>query len=156
MGSSLTITEIQPWHHHDLATFPCATYRVPHTYVVEDMVRERLADALTAGDVSAFVAIDESTLLGEVVGTIAWAPVLGRPQIWSVPVLAVRDRWQRQGIGLQLKQHLMTHAAAEGVTHLVSVIDYDNDAMIELNRTLGAHLQLDRTRSCFNCIVPTT
>lgn len=57
--------------------------------------------------------------------------------------VAVADDWQGLGLGRELLQRLGNHARSRGLGHLRGSVLSDNEPMLALMRSLGAHLRLD-------------
>ena len=120
-----------------LATFTCRAYREPWTDVIEEMVRDRLADELELGNVDAAgICCDD-----ELCGVVAWRLDDSSPPLCRSILLAVRTGHRRRGIGRRLKDHLLVQARVAGAAAVVSLVHWDNDPMIELNVQLGANVE---------------
>lgn len=55
-------------------------------------------------------------------------------------LLAVRTGYLQRGYATRLKKALLQQARDAGVTEVVSEVHFDNDAILSLNRRLGASL----------------
>jgi ribosomal protein S18 acetylase RimI-like enzyme len=117
-----------------LSTFTCVTYKEPWTALVQEMIRDHLAENLAIEAVSAVGAWVDDDLRG----VAAWRY---EGNICHSIVLAVRVGQRRQGIGSLLKKTLLSEARAAGATALVSQVHWDNEAMIELNASFGANVE---------------
>lgn len=146
-ASGPTIRSVTDADRATLATFTCRDYRQSYTGAVELLVREHLADALARGDVRG-LGIWLGTSL---IAVAAWAVDDGDPPIATNAVLAVAHGYQRHGYARQLKKHVMQLARAEGAAAIVSDVHRDNDAMLDLNASLGANIEpadFDDHRRC--------
>jgi predicted GNAT superfamily acetyltransferase len=120
-----------------LAKFSCRRYRQPWTDVVDELVREKLAAAIALGDgegLGLWVGDD-------LVGVAAWRMEGGSPPICHSIVVAVRVGAQRSGHGKRLKRAMIEQATAVGAAVVVSMVHWDNDAMIALNAAFGANVE---------------
>lgn len=119
-----------------LREFRCAGYREPWSALIEEMIQEQLADEIAHGSCRAAGI----WLGGQLVGLYAWRldPTTG---VARSILLAVRITGRRQGIGHQLKGHLLAEARAAGARELVSLVDWDNEPMLRLNQRLGASIR---------------
>lgn len=117
-----------------LSTFTCLTYKEPWTVPVQEMIRDQLAGNLAIGAVSAVGAWVDDDLRG----VAAWKVEGG---ICHSILLAVRTGQRRRGIGSLLKEAVLSEARAAGAVAVVSMVHWDNEAMIELNESLGANIE---------------
>jgi GNAT superfamily N-acetyltransferase len=117
-----------------LLTFTCVNYREPWTALVQEMIRKPLAGNIAIGAVSAVGA----WIGDDLCGVAAWRY---EGEICHSVVLAVRTGQRRQGIGSLLKDAVLSEARAAGAAVVVSVVHWDNEAMIELNARLGASIE---------------
>jgi ribosomal protein S18 acetylase RimI-like enzyme len=117
-----------------LSTFTCLTFKEPWTVPVQEMIRERLAENLAIGAVSAVGAWVDDDLRG----VAAWK-VEG--SICHSVLLAVRTGQRRRGIGSLLKEAVLSEARAAGAAAIVSTVHWDNEAMIALNASFGANVE---------------
>ena len=117
-----------------LSTFTCLTYKEPWTAPVQEMIRDRLSENLAIGAVYAVgVWADE-----DLRGLAAWKY---EGDICHSILLAVRVGQRRRSIGSLLKEAVLSEARSAGATVVVSEVHWDNEAMIELNATLGANIE---------------
>jgi hypothetical protein len=112
-----------------LGSFYCERYRQPWTLAVQDAIRHELPAALANGDVEGIALWDGDDLIG----VIAWTVDPDDSTLWRSNVLAVMVGRQRHGHGLSLKTALIEAAAARGAKTVISIVEWDNDPMIELN-----------------------
>lgn len=129
-----------------LRDFVCARGR-DHELIVQTMIRDQLPLAIARGDVECIGAWLDTTL----VGVAAWSR---QPPAWRSRVLAIGLECQGQGHGRRLKEELLRRAAADGATHVLSVVAWENDAMINLNAGLGGRFSHDG-RDHFRVAIPT-
>ena len=61
----------------------------------------------------------------------------------AIPVLAVALGHHRRGVGRLLKSEALRLLAASGYDLVTSVVHEDNEPMIQLNASLGAHFERD-------------
>jgi GNAT superfamily N-acetyltransferase len=121
-------------HRAEFAAFECAVYREPWTEIIEEMVRDHLADALDRGVTEGIGARNEH---GVLVGVAAWARDPENAAVWLSRLIAVRWGHHGRKIGRRLKSEVLTRAQREGVGLLVSRIHEDNEAMRRVNELLG-------------------
>jgi ribosomal protein S18 acetylase RimI-like enzyme len=122
-----------------LASFSCRDFRYPWTDVIEDMVREHLADSVQCGETAGLVAVDGSRLCAVAGYSIATE---GPRTVCYSNLLAVRMGYYRRGYGLLLEQTVIEAARQASAEAVVSDVYVDNDPMIELNIKLGANVEL--------------
>lgn len=150
-GASLRLGPLTAEHRDELAAFPCARYDAPWTDDVEYMVQEMLAGALETGEVHALGLWRDDLL----VGVVAWTWPTNDPTVARCGLLAVRTGHVRRGYGTWLKRALLDRARAVGATEVVSRVHFDNDAMFELNRGLGASIERDEgDHDYLICVIP--
>jgi GNAT superfamily N-acetyltransferase len=80
---------------------------------------------------------------GELRGLITWGEDEEDPRLWEVVILATALRWHRRGVARGLKEHLLERARSREILRVVSFVHGDNEAMIALNRALGAQIDPD-------------
>jgi ribosomal protein S18 acetylase RimI-like enzyme len=159
-GSTLLVRSLTADDEPALATFTCENYREPWTVVVQEVIREHLADNLAIDAVESVGA----WLGGRLVGVAAWyheARLTGVPAgRYSGPlcksvVLAVETGFRRRGIGRRLKQEVLAAARQAGSDAVVSTVHWENEAMIELNVALGGNVEriVGDNDYCL-CIIP--
>jgi ribosomal protein S18 acetylase RimI-like enzyme len=119
-----------------LATFSCRDFRSPWTDVVEEMVREHLADSLACGAVGGLGAWDGQRLCG-----VAAFVIDDGTRVCHSQLLAVQMGYARRGYGQLLKRAIIDIARRAGAEAVLSTVHFDNDPIIELNRKLGASIE---------------
>lgn len=140
-------------HRDELATFRCATKGEDFSLDVEEEIRENAADAISSGTVEALGSWD-----GHRLGAlIVYAP---RDWAWLVLVLATDHDYRRRKQAVTLKRAVLDRAASAGAAVVVSQVDRRNDAMLALNRKLGAaiepHPDPDLAEQYLVCSIPLT
>jgi GNAT superfamily N-acetyltransferase len=117
------------------------------------MVRVHLADALEDGGVDALgLWVD-----GQLAGLVAWRVEPAGPSGTSICrsiVLAVQNGHVRRGYGRRLKEDMIERAREDGAAAVVSIVHWDNNAMISLNVVLGANVErIDGDPDHCNCVI---
>lgn len=134
-----------------LTTFSCRHFRQPWTEVVEEMIRERLAHALRVGDAQAVGLWRDDELLG----IAAWRIDPDDPSLCRSILVAVAHGNARRGYGRILKEAVLERARLAGAVVVVSIVHWDNDAMIRLNESLGANVErIPGDQDHCRCIIP--
>lgn len=147
-------TEVRPLDPaadcRQLATFKCRDFRYPWTDVVEELVREHLADNVAAGHVRGLCVSEGSWLCAVAAYFLDDATSIVRSQL-----LAVQDGYVRQGHGRRLKLAVIEAARAAGARAVLSTVHVDNDPMLRLNVGLGAVVERipDDPEHC-HCVIP--
>jgi hypothetical protein len=139
---------VEAGEHRHLAVFPCAQRAVPSSTVIEELVQVHLIEALRHGDTTAAGGWVDDTLIALAV----WVPGANSKE-WRCPIIAVREGHLRRGYGRAMKLDMMRRATTCGIRFITSTIHRDNDAMIELNRSLDAKFVPDRHRDYLACVV---
>jgi hypothetical protein len=80
----------------------------------------------------------------DLLGVAAWSVDPVDPRRWVSSVLAVRNGVVRKGHGRRLKVEVLRLAREAGAREVVSVVHEKNEAMHQLNVSLGAKIQRDR------------
>lgn len=131
-----------------LSTFTCLTYKEPWTVPVQEMIRDHLAGNLAIGAVSAVGAWVDDDLRG----IAAWK-VEG--SICHSVLLAVRTGQRRRGLGSLLKEAVLSEARAAGAAAVVSMVHWDNEAMVELNVRFSANIErIEGDAEYCRCVIP--
>ncbi len=117
-----------------LRQFTCRVIGEPWTQLVEELIQQNLAFSLGVGEVDAVGAWDDESL----VGVAAWRSE--GPSRRRVAVLAVATGAKRRGIGRELKLEVLDRARRDGIESVVSIVDWNNDAMLGLNYEIGARI----------------
>jgi GNAT superfamily N-acetyltransferase len=136
-GEQLDLRELTSRDAVALAAFSCHQYRAPWSDEIEAMVRTALAAELEAGGVEALGLWSGAVL----VGVVAWRIDSSVPGRCRCLLLAVRRGQLRRGLGRRLKEAVLDRARACGAAVVLSEVHWDNDAMIELNVSLGANVE---------------
>jgi RimJ/RimL family protein N-acetyltransferase len=134
----ITFRRLETSDRGALNAFACRDFSQPWTDVVEEVVRERLADELAHGTVAALGAFDDQYL----VGVAAWKPPDEHGIVQNV-LCAVAFGYQRRGVGTKLKRNVLREAAALRAMSVVSEVHVDNAAMLAVNTKLDAVLTHD-------------
>jgi hypothetical protein len=121
-------------HAFQLRIFPCEHLDTEWGSEIAEMIRDRLAYSLAAHEVEGIGCWDEDGLLS---GLIAYKPDVD-PEIWRIPILAVRYDCKRQHIGIHLKGLVMDLARDAGALVVASLVHRENGPMRWLNDQLGA------------------
>lgn len=121
-----------------LSGFTCARLLEPWAEVVQEVIRNDLANHLARGDLEAAGLFDDDGLCGVAAWRIysATSPVLCRADI-----VAVTIGKQRQGYGRALKEAVMAEATLAGAAAVSSLVHRENTSMLVLNRQLGAVIE---------------
>lgn len=99
---------------------------------------------------------------GQLVGVVAWQQVDGdpdvalvdsNPDVAVIPVLAVAVGHHRLRYGRMLKTEVLARARRAGCVMALSSVHEVNEAMLQLNHQLGAHLQRDLAHPYFDCTI---
>jgi GNAT superfamily N-acetyltransferase len=134
-----------------LASFSCDLYPTSFTRPVQEMVQERLMDALAGGHAEAVGLWADDVLVGVAAWTVESAST------WRSAVVATRVGWHRRGIARRLKVAMLERAAEAGVVAVVSIVHWDNDPMLALNRSLGGTMRAMPDDPDYGlCVVPTS
>jgi GNAT superfamily N-acetyltransferase len=133
-SAQLAVRPLTSADEQSLSTFTCVNYREPWTALVQEMIRDHLVANIAIGAVSAVGAWTGDDLCG----VAAWRY---EDEICHSAVLAVRTGRRRQGIGSLLKEAVLSEARAAGAALVVSLVHWDNQAMIELNASFGANIE---------------
>jgi hypothetical protein len=133
-----------------LRAFSCRDFRFPYTDVIEELIRNNLADSVQAGEVSALALCSDSRICG----VTAYVPDLDTG-IYQSSILAVQMGYVRRGYGTQLKQAVIDIARQAKAIAVVSDVHYDNDPMINLNVKLGANVvKIPGDLEYRRCVIP--
>ncbi len=135
--SDLEVRHLGPGDRSELEAFSCQNFGEPWTSIIEEMIRHYLPANLDG----AFVSGLGAWLDGRLAGLVVWQPDDDDPLVLRSSVLAVRNGVRRRGIGRLLKEALLSLAVESGATAVVSIVHWDNDAMIRLNEPLGANVE---------------
>lgn len=147
----LRIGPLDQSHRDQLAAFSCANYRMPHTAVVEELVRERLTAERTTDRALKAVGAWTASLDGLAV----WRIESGDVTICRSILLAVRNGARKRGLGSLLKRTVIDAARAAGAIAVVSHVHWDNDPMLNLNIRFGANIErIPGDRDYARCTIP--
>lgn len=137
----MEIGPVGPEHRALLAVFRCAgsARTAPWSIVIENLVRERLADALKHAGTSALGVWGD----GQLLAVIAWTIDPAASDSWQVVTLATGYGWYRRGLARRLKLAVLAEARAARAREVVSLVHRDNTAMCALNESLGGRAVLD-------------
>jgi hypothetical protein len=132
--------EIRPITADDraaLASFSCRSFGEPWSDVIEEMIREDLAHEIERSEdvVARGLWVD-----GQLVGVVAWRIDDASHRCQGL-VLAVAIGHQRRGYARRLKLLEIEGARRAGARVVVSTVDWDNEAMLQVNASLGANIE---------------
>lgn len=149
--AGISIGQVTSGHAAELKTFNCRIFKQPWTNLVEEAVQNFLAPELAAQSASAIGVWDNGTLCA----VAAWRVDEGAPPICHSLVVAVRNGYLRRGHGRRVKEALVAEARNAGASAVVSEVHWDNQAMIELNASLGANVErIAGDLEYCRCIIP--
>jgi GNAT superfamily N-acetyltransferase len=74
---------------------------------------------------------------GEICALTTWE---AKGPVWYSSIVAVAPAYRRQGFATELKRTVLLEARAAGARTVESTIAYDNTAMIQANKKLGADI----------------
>ena len=131
-----------------LRAFTCRNYDEPWSDVVQAMIRDDLADALGVGVVHGVGLWRD----GRLVALAAWRL---RDAVCHCSLVAVANGHRRRGHGRRVKAAVIAAARRAGAVAVVSMVDWGNDPMIELNVALGANVEaVPGDRDYCRCTIP--
>jgi GNAT superfamily N-acetyltransferase len=119
----------------ELVKFACRDYRQPWTEYIEEAIRGQIPWLLADGYQAVGAWFDE-----QLVGVTIYKPSMPS---WRVALVAVADGFHRRGIATAMKTSVLRTAQVMGATDVVSYVAFANDAMINVNTSLGAEIRQD-------------
>jgi GNAT superfamily N-acetyltransferase len=104
-------------------------------------------------DIRSCRLLDDPSLQAEALVAVAGDRIIGiaiygptqRADVWTIRMLAIVRNWQRQGLGTELKQHVLAEVAHRGSNKISSSVHEDNEPMRALNDALGIPFEIDRS-----------
>lgn len=150
-GPAPDIRCLTPDDRWSLAEFSCRGYGEPWSDLVEEMVRDDLADAIAVSGVEA-----AGLWVGpQLCGVVAWRIDPASPTLCRGILLAIQNGHRRRGYGRRLKRELIQRTRHAGAVAIVSEVHRDNDPMIQLNASLGAVVErIDGDPDHLRCVIP--
>lgn len=122
-----------------LRAFRCARLNEPWAMDVQEAIRDYVADAVRNRRSTGFICADGDLLAG--VATLVKPNATDALQMGYASILATSIAHRRQGVARALKLAVIDEARIRGYGFLESRVHEDNQAMLRLNRSLGADMR---------------